>query len=122
MKYPLAKYSEEPVTTYPLTKDELRAVAAHWIYTHLDTSVYCCLYGTVGSTDLRIWEYTKDRFDKIAAILGEDEMEDVIVEVKEKMRERIGEEAWTAFQEGRAILGDDALAEGKVQLEEIQND
>jgi hypothetical protein len=122
MKYPLAKYSEDPVTTYPLTTDELRALAVHWTYEHLDTSVYCTLFGTVGSTDLLMWDYTKDRFDKITAILGQDEMDTVVAEVKEKMRQRLGDEVWTAFREGRAILGDDALAEGEVQIKEVRNE
>ena len=122
MTYALARYSEEPVTTYPLTKDELRALAEHWAYTHLDCSVFCCLYGTVGSTDLRMWEYTEDRLKRIADILGEEEIEKVIAEVDEKMRQRLGDEVWTAFREGRAILGDDALAEGTVQIKEVGND
>ncbi len=122
MRYPLARYSEEPVTTYPLTKDELRALAAHWVYEHLDCSVFCCLYGTVGSTDLRMWEYTKDRVDKIAAILGQEEIDKVIDEVKERMRQRLGDEAWTAFLEGRAICGDDAVAAGECERREVGND
>ena len=103
MRYPLAQYSEEPVIDYPLTKDELRALALFWSDKYLETSVFCCHSGQVGSTDLRMWDYANDRLTRIAAILGEDEVKKVDAEVVEIMRDRMGEELWTAFQEGRSV-------------------
>ena len=111
MKYPLAQYSEDPVTDYPLTKDELRVLAVHWSEKYLDTSVFCCFAGQVGSTDLRVWDYIADRHKKIAAILGQEEIEKVHAEVNEAMRQRLGEEDWTAFREGRPIFQEQIEAE-----------
>jgi len=122
MNYPHARYSEEPVTTYPLTKDELRALAAHWAYEHLDCNVICRRYGTVGPRELRIWDYAENRLNKIAAILGQQEIEEVLAEVDMKMHRLIGDELWTAFCEGRPILGKDAHAEGKCHLRVVAND
>jgi hypothetical protein len=123
MYFPFAHYySEEPVKTYPLTKGELRALAGNWAYEDLDCRVFSCLYGKVGSTDLWMWDYTLGRINKIAAILGQEEIEIVLAEADEKMRQRLGYEMWTAFREGRAILGDDAPAEAKCWRMEARND
>ena len=101
--YPLARYSEEPVTDYPLTKDELRVLALFWEEEALEARVFCCVFGTVGTTDLRLWACAKDRIDRITAILGNAEMRKVQAEAEERVRERRGEEIWTAFLEGRPI-------------------
>jgi hypothetical protein len=121
MNYPNARYSEEPVTTYPLTKDELRFLAAHWAYEHLECNVICRRYGAVGPRNLRIWEYTENRLNKIAGILGPNEIEEVLAEVDVKMHQHIGDKMWTAFCDGRAIFGHDALAENQGQIKIVGN-
>src|SRR5262245_53476550 len=101
MKYPLAKYSEEPVTDYPLTKDELRALAMFWSEEYLDTCIWCCFSAQIGSTEIGIKYYANDRLTRIEAILGEEEIKTVDAEVEEIMRERLGEKGWKDFLEGK---------------------
>ncbi len=122
MNYPHARYSEEPVTTYPLTKDELRVLAAHWAYEHLDCNVISRRYGAVGSRELQIWDYTESRLNKIAAILGPHEIEEVLADVDMKMHQFIGDRLWTAFCDGRAILGKDSRPKGIRHLRVVEND
>jgi hypothetical protein len=102
MKYPLAQYTEEPVTDYPLTKDELRGLALFWAKKFLSTSMFCCHAGQVGVTDLRMRDYVNDRLGRIAAIIGEVEVKKAHAEVEQNMRDRPGEELWTEFLEGRS--------------------
>ena len=122
MRYPLARYSEEPVTGYPLTKDELRILALHWSDKYLDTSVFCCLYGQTGTTDLRMWDYTYDRLEKIAAILGKDEIDKVHDEVVAAARQRMGEELWNAYREGRPVFLEQIEAEDAQKQASAKNE
>jgi hypothetical protein len=110
MRYPLAKYSEKRVTNYPLTKDELCILAKSWFEQSLDASVFCCLAGQVGSTELRIWDYADDRLARIVKILGRKELDQLRKEAEKVMRERVGEHYWRAFQERRPILQEEANA------------
>jgi hypothetical protein len=67
-----------------------------------------------------LWKYTEDRLSKIEAILGKEEIEKVLGEVDEKMRNRLGDETWTAFREGRAIFSDEAVANGECQIVDVE--
>lgn len=120
MEYPLAKCSEEPVTDYPLTKDELRALAMFWSEQYLDTSVWCCFSAQVGSTELGIWHYANDRLTRIEAILGEAEIKKVDAEVEEIMRKRLGEEGWATFRKGETCEWVPVSAEDIARREEIR--
>jgi hypothetical protein len=113
MNYPLAKYSEEPVTTSPLTKDELRVLAMHWTEKYVESSVVCFPNGTI-ATDFDLWEYAVDRLNKLTAILGDVEIQKVRDEAEEVMRKRIGEEAWGKYLQTRAVRGDNARREIEV--------
>lgn len=99
LKYPLAKHSEKPVTTYPLNKDELRVLALFWAHKKLETLLFQWLYETFESTDEQIYDYADDRLTKIAAILDWGEVDQLDAEVAEGTRKRVGEEGWTAFKE-----------------------
>ena len=97
---PLSKLSQEAAQGYPLTKEELRLIAVHWAAVHRDTWVFCTLVSQTGSTDLRIGAYTADRLRLITGILGESEMALVYQEADELVREKIGDEWWTAYLQG----------------------
>ena len=71
-----------------------------------------------------MWDYTHDRLEKIAAILGKDEVDKVHDEVIQEARNRMGEELWSAYREGRPVFleqieAEDAQKEANAENEEF---
>jgi hypothetical protein len=97
---PLSKLSHELTQGYPLTREELRHLAVQWAAVRRDMSVFCALASQMGTTDLWIEAYTADRLGLIAGILGESEMALVYQRADELVREKIGDEWWTAYLQG----------------------
>jgi len=94
---PLSPRSAEPARGYPLTKEELRVLAVHWAAVYFETRVACCVLGQTGSTDLRILENSTLRTALIAENIGEQAMETARREAIKLVREKVGEEAWSAL-------------------------
>ena len=97
-------YTDEFVTGYPLTEDELFVLGVHWAELQLDNSAWCVLASTSGSTELRVGSYTAERLDVIAGILDETKMEDIYSEAEKRIHEKLGEEMWSAYKERRPLI------------------
>jgi hypothetical protein len=101
---PLSPESGEFIAGYPLTKEELRLLAIHWATLHIDNAAWCVLAATVGTTELGVADYTGTRLDLIAGILGDEAIEAAYFAAEERIRERLGDELWTAFRERKPVL------------------
>jgi hypothetical protein len=89
---PLCKESREPVTDYPLSKEEVRILALHWAEFRFNNSTWCTLSGTVGSTELGIMDYTKRRWLAATSVLGEEAMDAVYDEAWSHIQKNPGKE------------------------------
>ncbi len=105
---PLSKESAVLVTGYPLTREELRILAAHWATVYIDASAAATLLNSIGSTDLRLFEYVAARYRLMKPILGDEAMTEAVREAEARVRDRIGDELYAAFQRGESPLGDEA--------------
>jgi hypothetical protein len=97
---PFSKRSAELVENYPLTKEELRLLAVHWMEAHIDNKAWCVLHSTSGGAELQVSGYTAERVNLIAGILGDDEMDSVFREADEWLRNKLGDAFFTAYKEG----------------------
>jgi len=109
---PLSQESAVPVTGYPLTREELRVLAAHWATVSIEASAVATLMNSVGSTDLRLFEYAGARHRLMEPILGAETMGEAAREAEGRVRDRIGDDLWTAYRKGESPLWDRAEAEG----------
>jgi hypothetical protein len=106
IRHPLNPDSAVRVTTYPLSREEVRILALHWAEEYVGTAVFCRLTRSCGTTDLWIYDYTADRWRAATAILGDAEMRKVGEEADARVREKIGEEAWAGYRAGEALWAD----------------
>src|SRR5262249_30721406 len=83
VKNPFTFEKDESAGEYPLTLEELKAVARLWWEQYIDTEFFCWLYNTTGGTDLRRCEYASRRLKRIEKLLGEAASEKVYAEVRQ---------------------------------------
>lgn len=108
---PLSQEYAVLVADYPLTREELRVLAAHWATVHIDASAYATLMNSVGSTDLRLFEYVAARHRLMEPILGDAAMTEAVREAEGRVRDRIGDDLWAAYLSGESPSGDGLDAE-----------
>jgi hypothetical protein len=99
-------YTADIVTVYPLSEDELFVLGVHWAELQLDNSAWCVLSATSGGTERRVSEYTAERLAIIAGVLDGKKVDAIYSEAEERVRQKLGEEFWTAFKEGIPLLRD----------------
>jgi hypothetical protein len=104
----LDPFSRTPATGYPLTEGELITLAEHWWSVALDHRAWWTLSATVGGGEARDHRHALDRLELLAEIVGRGEIERIGKLAEGRLRERLGEELWTAFQEGRPLLQEEA--------------
>jgi hypothetical protein len=104
---PIHPFSKNPVSGYPLTHGELCALAEYWWDIAFDHGIWWVLSGTVGASEMREHDHASDRLDLIAKLLGEDEVGRIRNEIEARWRRKLGEEQWTAYEEGRSIYRDE---------------
>lgn len=102
---PLSEESAVLVTGYPLTREELRILAAHWLTVYMNARADATLINSVGSSDLRLFEYVVARHDLMEPILGDEAMTEAVREAEGRVRGRIGDELYAAYLKGESPLG-----------------
>lgn len=109
---PLSRESAVFVTGYPLTREELRILAAHWATVYIEASADATLMNSVGSTDLRLFEYVAARHRLMEPILGDAAMRKAVREAEARVRGRIGDDLYAAYLQGESPIGDRWETEG----------
>ena len=99
----LGRYSENPVSGYPLTDGDLVALAETWWDVIVDNDLFRTLYGTSGS-EWRDMAFASERLDRITETLGTDQVQGVRDRVEDHWRRRVGEDHWNAYKAGVAIF------------------
>ena len=79
---------------------ELEVLARHWQKTALDIELEWFFLATTGSTEIRLGPYARRRLARIAQTIGDDAVDEVIEQVNQEARDRLGEDDWRTFVEG----------------------
>ncbi len=108
---PLSEESAVLVTGYPLTREELRILAAHWVTVYMNAKADATLMNSVSSSDLRLFEYIVARYNLMEPILGDAAMREAVREAEGRVRDRIGDELYAAYLKGESPLWDQLEAE-----------
>jgi hypothetical protein len=117
---PFSFEKDESAGDYPLTLEELKAVARHWWEQYIDTGVCCWMFNTTGGIDLQRFEYASRRLKRIEKILGEEVSEKVYQEVQETFRKRLGDETWQAYLGGYLVFREDTTEEERAYWERLK--
>lgn len=109
-KNELDRYSENPVSGFPLTDGDLVALAETWWDVLIDCDLFCVLTGTgVSGSERYDLGFASDRLDRLAEQLGEDEIQRIRGRIEERWRRKIGEAHWHAYKTGHPIIQDEAV-------------
>ena len=103
---PLSTESAVLVTGYPLTREELRVLAAHWATVYIDALADATLMNSIGSTDLRLFEYVCSRHRVMEPILGDEAMTEAVREAEARVRGGVGDDLYAAYLQGESPIGD----------------
>ncbi|NQU24444.1 MAG: hypothetical protein HQ567_24445 [Candidatus Nealsonbacteria bacterium] len=87
---------------YVSTREELRILARHWSALALEFDTFYFATGQVGSCDTRTQAFAERRVVRIAGVLGRDSVEEVVGEVRDECRRRMGDRKWNIFENGTA--------------------
>ena len=82
------------------TRYELRELARLWYRKRLDLEIDFFLYGQSGSTEWRESVYADRRLERIASVIGDDAVGEIVQELEEAEKKRLGDELWDAFASG----------------------
>jgi hypothetical protein len=87
---------------FPVTKHELRALAAHWWTERLDHDFDWFVYQQTGSSEWRWSVYITRRLNRLGQILGEEAMDKAFDDAAARWRKlyKIDDEDWRVFTEG----------------------
>lgn len=88
------------VAVYEPTKHELSIVARHWIRELLEIDIFWFLYSTTGSWEVRTRSYSIRRLERIADVIGEDALNEIVRQEGEIARRRLGARYWHIFEHG----------------------
>lgn len=112
----LDRYSENPVSGYPLTDGDLVALAETWWDVVIDNDLFQTLAGTFGG-EWREMKFASARLGRVAETLGTDAVQEVRDRVERHWRGRVGEAHWNAYKGGEAILQVEAEARSEKRAE-----
>ena len=87
-------------TAYSPTQHELLVIARHWLRRRLDIRLDWFYFQRSSSSGIRLEPYASKRLSRIAGVIGKAAVEEVVTEVEEEQRRRMGEEDWRVFVEG----------------------
>lgn len=103
----LDRYSENPVSGFPLTDGDLVAFAETWWNDFIDNDLFVTLTGQCGR-ELYDRRFASDRLDRIAAHLGTDAVERIREYVEEFWKRKVGPRHWDAYKAGVPIIQGEA--------------
>jgi hypothetical protein len=98
MKSTVAGGKEVPA--YPVTRAELLLLAEHHLREIYSTYFDVFYYGQTCSTHWQRRGYANSRLERIAQLLGAEAVDQAHDAVKERLRQRMGEEEWRVFTTG----------------------
>jgi hypothetical protein len=98
--------------TFVPTHKELLELARYWSRELLHCDTVCFLYGYSGSSEWRLIEYANRRLERIADILGDDNVKAIFTEVENEFRTKWGESAWELYKSGDCEERDRLMFEG----------
>lgn len=91
----------EEVPNFVPTRYELVQLAKHWAREDLEISWFWFVYGSTGSTETRVKSFARRRINRIAAVLGGDEVDKAIEEVHVLFREGLHDQTlWDIYCNG----------------------
>ena len=90
----------EEFKQYDPTRCELLLLARHWAEVNLGIQLDWYLYGQTGSTEIRLGPFANRRLDSIAEAIGDAAVHEVVTEIENEARERMGDELWEIFING----------------------
>lgn len=107
----------DPTETHPVTRDELRVLAEHWIEFLQDANYSWCCSRQYGWDDELRKIRARMRLDWLLEVLGEDVIRQMWKKSDDRMREQIGQERWRIWTEGteaerRQFVDDNELQTG----------
>ncbi len=82
------------------TRHELIQLAKDWATLDIDDLFDFFLYGQTGSSEWRRVAFAHRRIDRIATILGEEEVRKAVEEAEEEFSKTIDPRAWAIFKAG----------------------
>jgi hypothetical protein len=88
------------VADYEPTKHELSIVALHWIRELLEIDIFWFLHRTTGSQESRMRGYASRRLGRIADAIGEDAVNEIVLQEEGIARRRLGDRYWYIFKQG----------------------
>jgi hypothetical protein len=88
------------VPAYPLTRTELLVLARHWATEELDVRLFWFFYAQTSGSDSCRRAYADGRLGLIAEALGAEAVREVVADVEEEARRRMGDDDWRSFAEG----------------------
>jgi hypothetical protein len=97
------------------TKEELRELARYWAGVILDYQYGTCSNPMLPRDQWLPWACASMRLDDIRKVIGEDAVREVVGEVEDRMRRRMGDTRWRVFRgdtQGEGLdLGEELNAE-----------
>jgi hypothetical protein len=113
-------HGAEEVKEFVPTRHELLQLAQHWARTAIEIEYDWFLYQDCSSSEWRQTSFAWRRVNRIARVIGEEEVNKAIEQVKTEMGENAGPKTWHAFWEGteeeRAAVQDEIESEGWISL------
>ena len=86
------------------TRNELLELVKYWTQVATKVAWFDWIYGQTGSTEIREQHFARLRVDRIAKLIGEDEVNEAVDTAIAAMGEEPGSDIfWTIFQEGRPL-------------------
>ncbi len=87
---------------FPVTRHELRALAAHWWTERVDHDFEWFVYQQTGSSEWRWSAYIARRLDRLGQILGQEAMDKAFDDAAARWRKlyKIDDEEWRVFTKG----------------------
>ena len=82
------------------TRHELLQLVKYWATVVLDHQFFYFCYGQTGSSEWRRKAFANRRIDRIATLLGEDQVQKAIQESEEEFRKTTDPRAWAIFKSG----------------------
>ena len=86
------------------TRHELLELVKSWTREATETSFFCWVNRQSGSTEIRLIRFASRRVDRIAELIGDDEVNQAVDTVIATIGEEHGnDEYWTTFQAGGSL-------------------
>ncbi len=101
----------EATGQYSPTEHELRELARYWITEILKSETWSFFVGDIGSHDLWVRTFGRQRLDDIAEVIGLEAVTEIISQAETEFRRTMGDRKWHVFQTGTRAERDGIIEE-----------